>query len=131
MSSHSYLVCQASTRTYFFRSYIPQNLVKHFDGRQEFRLSLGCKSKIRSHLASNHLSDIVCESVHDLYLLPPQIISASLLYLSKNIVLLLTLKPSSYNNFAVAYFDFADVVIDCNNKQCVDKLFGQQSMEKF
>ena len=61
MSSHSYLVRQASTRTYFFRSYIPQNLVKHFDGRQEFRLSLGCKSKIRSCLASNHLSDIVRE----------------------------------------------------------------------
>ena len=61
MSSHSYLVRQASTRTYFFRSYIPQNLVKHFDGRQEFRLSLGCKSKIHSRLASNHLSDIVRE----------------------------------------------------------------------
>ena len=61
MSSHSYLVRQASTLTYFFRSYIPQNLVKHFDGRQEFRLSLGCKSKIRSCLASNHLSDIVRE----------------------------------------------------------------------
>lgn len=61
MSSHSYLVRQASTRTYFFRSYIPQNLTKYFDGRQEFRLSLGCKSKIRSRLASNHLSDIVRE----------------------------------------------------------------------
>ena len=61
MSSHSYLVRQASTRTYFFRSYIPQNLAKHFDGRQEFRLSLGCKSKIRSRLASNRLSDIVRE----------------------------------------------------------------------
>ena len=61
MSSHNYLVRQASTRTYFFRSYIPQNLTKYFDGRQEFRLSLGCKSKIRSRLASNHLSDIVRE----------------------------------------------------------------------
>ena len=62
MHRQSHLVQQPSTRTYFFRSYIPQSLVKHFDGRQEFRLSLGRKRKIRSCLASNHLSDIVRES---------------------------------------------------------------------
>ena len=37
-----------SGKTYYFRSKIPADLVEHFDGVKEFRISLKCAIKSRS-----------------------------------------------------------------------------------
>ncbi|MGB0706833.1 MAG: DUF6538 domain-containing protein [bacterium] len=52
MSAPIYLFRKPSSRTYFFRCSIPLDLRNHFDGRQEFRVSLASKSKIRSQRAA-------------------------------------------------------------------------------
>ena len=54
-----YLFHKASSRTYFFRCSIPLDLRNHFDGRQEFRVSLANKSKTRSQRAACCLHSIV------------------------------------------------------------------------
>jgi hypothetical protein len=45
----SKLICSPdSGNTYYFRSYIPTDLIKHFDGVRQFRVSLKCAIKSRS-----------------------------------------------------------------------------------
>ena len=59
MSAPIYLFRKPSSRTYFFRCSIPLDLRNHFDGRQEFRVSLANKSKTRSQRAACCLHSIV------------------------------------------------------------------------
>ena len=43
------LICSPdSGNTYYFRSYIPTDLIEHFDGVRQFRVSLKCAIKSRS-----------------------------------------------------------------------------------
>ena len=45
----SKLICSPdSGNTYYFRSYIPTDLIEHFDGVRQFRVSLKCAIKSRS-----------------------------------------------------------------------------------
>ena len=48
-----------SGNTYYFRQYIPADLIEHFDGVKEFRISLKCAIRSRSIRTSKILDKIV------------------------------------------------------------------------
>ena len=48
-----------SGNTYYFRQYIPSDLIEHFGGVKEFRISLKCAIKSRSIRTSKILDKIV------------------------------------------------------------------------
>ena len=50
MNSHKLICSQKNSGdTYYFRTYIPTDLIEHFDGVRQFRVSLKCAIKSRSH----------------------------------------------------------------------------------
>ena len=50
MNSHKLIYSQKSSgQTYYFRIYIPTDLIEHFDGVRQLRVSLKCAIKSRSH----------------------------------------------------------------------------------
>jgi len=48
MNSHKLICSPNSGETYYFRSYIPTDLIEYFDGVRQFRVSLKCAIKSRS-----------------------------------------------------------------------------------
>ena len=48
MSSHKLICSPNSGDTYYFRTYIPSDLIEYFDGVRQFRVSLKCAIKSRS-----------------------------------------------------------------------------------
>ena len=48
MNSHKLICSPNSGETYYFRSYIPKDLIEYFDGVRQFRVSLKCAIKSRS-----------------------------------------------------------------------------------
>ena len=59
MSHSSLLYARNSGNSYYFRSYIPKDLVAHFEGLKEFRISLKCAIKSRSNSLCKRLNNIV------------------------------------------------------------------------
>ena len=55
----SLLTFPNSGSTYYFRSFIPTDLIEHFNGVKEFRISLKCAIKSRSIRTSKILDKIV------------------------------------------------------------------------
>ena len=58
-NSQFLIYARKSGDTYYFRSYIPKDLIDHFDGLREFRISLKCAIKSRSVKITRVLSKIV------------------------------------------------------------------------
>ena len=58
-NSQFLIYARKSGDTYYFRSYIPKDLIDHFSGLREFRLSLKCAIKSRSVKITRVLSKIV------------------------------------------------------------------------
>ena len=58
-SDMSLLTFPNSGNTYYFRSFIPVDLIEHFGGIKEFRISLKCAIKSRSIRTSKILDKIV------------------------------------------------------------------------
>ena len=48
MNSHKLICSPNSGDTYYFRTYIPSDLIEYFDGMRQFRVSLKCAIKSRS-----------------------------------------------------------------------------------
>jgi hypothetical protein len=48
MNSHKLICSPNSGETYYFRTYIPTDLIEYFDGVRQFRISLKCAIKSRS-----------------------------------------------------------------------------------
>ena len=59
MNSHHLLSLPKSGNTYCFRGYIPSDLIEHFGGVKEFRISLKCAIKSRSIRTSKILNNRV------------------------------------------------------------------------
>ena len=59
MSHPTLLYTRNSGNSYYFRSYIPKDLVAHFEGLKEFRISLKCAIKSRSNSLCKRLNNIV------------------------------------------------------------------------
>ena len=59
MSHPTLLYTRNSGNSYYFRSYIPKDLVAHFEGLKEFRISLKCAIKSRSNSLCKRLNKIV------------------------------------------------------------------------
>ena len=59
MNSHHLLSLPKSGNTYYFRQYIPSDLIEHFGGVKEFRISLKCAIKSRSIRTSKILNNRV------------------------------------------------------------------------
>ena len=61
----SKLICSPySGNTYYFRSYIPTDLIEHFDGVRQFRVSLKCAIKSRSFRITK-LLDVIVSSLFE------------------------------------------------------------------
>ena len=58
-NSQFLIYARKSGDTYYFRSYIPKDLIDHFDGLREFRISLKCAIKSRSVKITRVLSKII------------------------------------------------------------------------
>ena len=48
MNSHNLLSLPKSGNTFYFRGYIPTDLIEHFDGIKEFRIFFKCAIKSRA-----------------------------------------------------------------------------------